>query len=1009
VNDGPGSGVNFTRFRVFNLTHDSGWITYSGDFALSGILPVGATDGVYTIEYESFDYLGNSLVQNEEIYLDNTGPTPSISVGNPNYPHPINDYYVKSTTTSSLGLTELMGSGPDISTLEFMITFIDGPSSSGWISGGTFDISSAFMQGDGNYLIEFRGRDNLGNLGPEGSIKVEVDDTPPVSTLVIGDPKYPAIVSFPLNVTGSTPFNLTATDFGGSGVSAIFYKVNFENLQNWNLIPSVTYTGSSFSLTGAEGNYSIRYWAVDNVLNQESFFEIQIIVDNSPPVTSIDFLNPNYRANATSDIFNITNYTPINITSIDGGPAPVGVDYIEYLVDDDLDLGNGDITGWVNYTGLFELTGYLDGDYAIHYHAVDLLGNIEIVKNITIIVDSSPPQTDLILNGTSYSTVGSRANNTYWITPATQLIISGDDMGNPPVGFNITQYWLDGNDLGTFEGLLEFDLSAQPHGSHALEFRSIDHLTNTEGLNVYTIIIDDAGPDIQISSTNVSLPSPIPPISAYQYNFTERDTIDFNAIDMGVPPGDVPAGVAYIEYLVIDPTDPTPTWRTISAGEFNPFEMIGNWLGDPTAGYWHNNISFRAFDNLGWEGPSVTLWIYVEGDVDPPKPPVLELRVNGNDVILEWYYITERDEDISHYLIYRSEDKRKFDFRETSIWVDTRDSIKGIDPVDDQVIPLRSTWNATDEIDDDDEYYYILRAVDQRGNIGYTSNIAGWVTLTFERGYNAFSLPLEPFDEPSASQMIADSDFANDRDTIYRYDVEHQRWLGHGKNMPASLNDFTFKINESYMIYIAENEVSYTFSGVPGTSIRYIGGVGEEEDFQESLSISNIGDDITISWDGEKAPGASEFAVYTGNSRFGQNSLTDYDKVSIDTVANTTNSWSLGDLSQGDHYFLVVARSDGRDQSGTYSIGIRIIELSQGYQSFSPALDPKPGITVGSFANGELENDRDTMYYYDREAATWLGHPKLLPENINTGNVVMGSGYLVFAHGETTKVAIIGI
>ena len=105
----------------------------------------------------------------------------------------------------------------------------------------------------------------------------------------------------------------------------------------------------------------------------------------------------------------------------------------------------------------------------------------------------------------------------------------------------------------------------------------------------------------------------------------------------------------------------------------------------------------------------------------------------------------------------------------------------------------------------------------------------------------------------------------------------------------------------------------------------------------------------------------------------------------------------------------MVARSEGRGHSGTYAIGVRIIEFSQGYSSFSFELDPKPSKTVGTFAVNDLEMDGDTIYYYDKESATWQGHPRLLPENINTGNVVMVDGYLVFTDGESTKVGVIGI
>jgi hypothetical protein len=455
-----------------------------------------------------------------------------------------------------------------------------------------------------------------------------------------------------------------------------------------------------------------------------------------------------------------------------------------------------------------------------------------------------------------------------------------------------------------------------------------------------------------------------------------------------------------MEYLVNgDPNDPGASWQLVDPGTYNVF----NWTG-----LWHNNLSLRAIDNLGQEGPIVTLWIYIEGDTEPPKPPVLTLFTNGDDVMLEWSYLTAPDPDISHYLIYRSTTKDGFVFGDHAIWVDTSDAIKGRDPVDDEVISLRSSWNDTGAISENNEYYYIIRAVDQRGNIGYTSNIAGWVTMTFEKGYNGFSMPLEPFVELSASQMLSDEDFEIERDTVYRYDNELQQWVGHAKGMPHSIDNFVFTMSDSFMIYVAENQVSYTFTGATGTSIRFIEGVGDDPDFREALTIIKTGDDdVELSW--SHAEGATEYAIYRSNERFGQYSLTDYGIEPIDVVANTTTSWTDDDLPVGDLYYMVVAISEGRDHSGTYALGVRILEFSRGYSSFSFALDPKPARTVGSFAANDLEIDEDTIYYYDKESGGWQGHPRLLPENINTGNVVMGNSYLVFTSGESTKVVIIGI
>ena len=105
----------------------------------------------------------------------------------------------------------------------------------------------------------------------------------------------------------------------------------------------------------------------------------------------------------------------------------------------------------------------------------------------------------------------------------------------------------------------------------------------------------------------------------------------------------------------------------------------------------------------------------------------------------------------------------------------------------------------------------------------------------------------------------------------------------------------------------------------------------------------------------------------------------------------------------------MVAQSNGIDQSSTYALGVKTISMNRGYSSFSFTLDPTPATSIGRFSQEKLSDKADTVYYYHRSSADWQGHPRLLPENINTGNVVMGNAYLVFTHGETTKFAFIGI
>jgi parallel beta-helix repeat protein len=54
ANDNTGSGVCSIAYRIYNDSYNSGWLTYTESFYL-----IGLADGVYTIEFNSTDNLGN--------------------------------------------------------------------------------------------------------------------------------------------------------------------------------------------------------------------------------------------------------------------------------------------------------------------------------------------------------------------------------------------------------------------------------------------------------------------------------------------------------------------------------------------------------------------------------------------------------------------------------------------------------------------------------------------------------------------------------------------------------------------------------------------------------------------------------------------------------------------------------------------------------------------------------------------------------------------------------------
>jgi hypothetical protein len=972
INGIPESGMFYWIQNLDNSTDMTGWREYMTgiSFYLAGS-PTWL-DGNYRIWFNSTDNLGHKEPTNfVDIYLDNTGPPTTISTGNPKVPHPLLNWYVKSTTPFTLNAFEALGSQVNISTVQYRMIY-EGTINSGWRTGTSFDIATDFPQGDGNYSILFRAKDNLGNQGPTGSLLVYVDDSPPVTNLFIDDPKYKEdLVNDIWNISSITQLTLTSVDIPGIGVNYTQYRIF-----NASFSTGLTLYSGAFSLPSiwTDGIYSLEYFSTDLIGNSEVPNMETIYLDNTPPITNISIDEPKYRVDMVLDIWNITSQTTLNLTSSDGPGCGVNMTYYR-IFNQVYDSGP------MNYTGNFTLSSILnDGIYTIEYYSVDNLGNLEAAKNITIYLDNLAPVTQLAIGSPRYRF--NDAVDMWNITSQAELNLTADDGSGCGVNFTLYRIHNPSYDTGWMDYAGNFTLpSSLSDGVYTIEYNSTDFLGNNRAVST-NITLDNTGPVTSIIGGQNNWN---PNENAYEVTF-------FTFFGLVGDDG-AGSGVNFTEYRIRIIDNTWTSWQTYITS-FN--------LTQATHGYWDHTIEFRGTDNLGNLGPTNSLEIYIEGDTTPPLPPLLKTYVSGDDILLEWIPSQASvSDDTDHYLIYRSTTKNGFDF--TDVWVNTETAD------DNGIVPLRTTWNDTDAAGDGApiEYYYVIRGVDERNNMGYTSNIAGKMTMTFEEGYNAFSLPLDPFDNIFASQMLSNSDFIDDRDTIFRYDARIQQWMGHGKGMPSSLDDFDLVLGDGYLIYIMEVQVTYTFVGAAGTSIRYIEGAGDETEFAEGLKAEMIGDDVVLSW--EPASDVDGYSIYRGSRRFGLTSLTDYELEPIDSVSNLTTTWTDSQVVEDENYYMVVAQANGEDQSSTYSLGVRIYTLSMGYTSFSFELEPLESLSIATFARESFSESRETIYYYHRNSADWQGQPRLLPENINSGNVVMGNGHLVFTNGDTLRFAIIGI
>jgi hypothetical protein len=798
----------------------------------------------------------------------------------------------------------------------------------------------------------------------------------PVTKIWSGNPVH--VESIYWYVTSTTELNFTVSSFNPPPYYT-WYMITDDTtatvVKTW---ANYTFEGTNYTLgTWGEDTYRITYYSIDSVNAVEGWKNKTIIVDDSDPLTSIGFGGPRYRA------------IVLNASGI-GDEIGSGIFYRI------LRQSNNDVMrDWTQSTfftvvdGLYTAnpfmfsSGWTDDLYRIEFYSIDNLGHTESVKSIIVNLDNTAP--DKVID---YGAPNYRANppGDIWnISSASDITLTADDGSGS--GVNRTEYrvWNPFFDTGWVTYSAPFSISnSWTDGIYTIDYNSTDNLGNDQA-DSDTFYLDNTGPVTTIIGDHSTIKFTTPEL---RYEITILTIFNITADD-----GEG-CGVQYTEYML----ESQGIWRTYATGlSYN--DIFANLTENQRTG--NQTIVARSEDYLGTMGNPISFYIYLEEDVSPPNPPVLEIYKVGNDIRLEWYYPLEIPTDIAYYKIYEGSTI------DDSIFGNLEADTSG------DAEPLRSSWTFGGAGEDGENHYYVITAVDTKDNEGYTSNIVGKVTLTFSEGYNTFALPLDPFDISIASEIIEDPRFTDDRDTIYRYDTKIQQWMGHAKNMPSSLDDFELEFGQGYMIYVVEEEIEYSFTGASASSIRFMKGVVGSGDldnvFRDSLEITHENGNLQLSW--SPVTGASGYNIYMGTTRYGLDSLNDF-SIEMENINGpvTQTTWATTMGSENELYFLVVAlEANGEEGSSTFAVGVKEVTYSEGYSVISMDLQPKSHEGVGFFANVMFKENPGTLFYYDKENGNWRGHPRVLPENINNVEVNTGFAYIVYVDAEDVSYVYTGV
>lgn len=335
------SGVKETQYKI-----DGGTDTIIYDPLNPSVI---TTNGMHTVVYRSVDkVLHEETWHTESFTIDQTSPNTKAG------PDPGANWYNSAYTITFIANDNADGSGVEETRYMYKVdTGSFGPEQTG--NTVSFDTT-------GVYTVEYWSIDNLGNVElPHKTVILKMDKTGP-DTTVSPDPGTDWH-------NGVLTLNFTADDHGRSGVGQIKYKykVNggaYGSEQAGNTV--------SFNTTG---NYTVEYWALDNLNNEGAHQTITVNMDTDAPVTVPNLAPPSNTAG-----WNNSNFY-VSLLATDTGGS--GIKETRYKIDAD--------PAEHIYDSASPKLIDTDGIHQLKYWSIDGVANVETEKSVELKLDKTTP------------------------------------------------------------------------------------------------------------------------------------------------------------------------------------------------------------------------------------------------------------------------------------------------------------------------------------------------------------------------------------------------------------------------------------------------------------------------------------------------------------------------------------------------------------------------------------------------------------------------------------------
>ena len=459
--------------------------------------PVGYDYGQNTIEVTATDFAGNIGTAKRTVTFDNLSP--ALAITNP----------AQDITTKQANIL-LQGTVADLTITEVTIT-CDGITYTPTVATGLFEQQLTFTE-ENTYTAIVTATDAAGNTSTVQR-NIIYDKTPPILTInpvktptntsqqmvtgtmelnstvtvtcatsVVGVVSYPTDTTWQVVIAdmteGTNLITVTATDQTGNVSNPVSAAILLDihapittpnpaaGTYNSALLVTLTanepvtiyYTTDGSTPTTDSTVYigaivivstsTVKLFAIDTAGNREAVKSAAytIMSDITPPTTIITTGKPQYAAGGGK--FYVTSATAFTLSATDDLS---GVAKTEYRLD------NG---SWTTFVSPIMLA--TEGSHTIGYRSTDNAANLEIEKNLGVVVDNTPTVSTISLGAPP-------------VTVSTEISITVADSAS---GVRLTEYAVDGGSWTTYNG--GFTLAGYSQGTYIINYRSTDNVTNVE-------------------------------------------------------------------------------------------------------------------------------------------------------------------------------------------------------------------------------------------------------------------------------------------------------------------------------------------------------------------------------------------------------------------------------------------------------------------------------------------------------------------------------------------------